>query len=94
MERVDFTFKRGGRTKLVTTAQATVLQRAGFGTYQTRDMARQPMVAPVLQPEQTVDGYDAMTREQLFALAEERGIKVHGASGADKVRAALRSAST
>ena len=42
------------------------------------------------------DGHGAdgkMTREQLFALAEERGIKVHGASGADKVRAALRSAS-
>lgn len=56
MEKVDFTFRRGGRTKTVTATQAKVLQRAGLGTYQTRDMGRQPMVtkpmeaAPAVEP--------------------------------------------
>ncbi len=58
MEQVDFTFRRGGRTKTVTATQAKVLQRAGLGTYQTRDMAFQPGVtkpmkaapAPVAAP--------------------------------------------
>ena len=91
MGKVDFTLK-DGRVRKIGMAVAVVLAKRGRGTYQTRDMARQPMVAPMLKPEPAGDGYDAMTREQLFALAEERGIKVHGASGADKVRAALRSA--
>lgn len=94
MEKVDFTFRRGGRTKPVTSAQAKVLSRAGLGTYETRDMARQPMIvkpmvaAPVAQV--AGDGLDGMDKEQLHALAKERGIKVHHLAGADKVRASLR----
>jgi hypothetical protein len=110
MEKVDFTFRRGGRTKTVTSTQAKVLQRAGLGTYQTRDMAFQPSVtkpmqaapAPISAPapdvvkEQTDavvdDGIEALDKEQLHALAKDRGVKVHHMAGADKVRAALREA--
>lgn len=108
MEKVDFTFRRGGRTKTVTSTQAKVLQRAGLGTYQTRDMAFQPSVtkpmqaapepveAPAVVTVQTdvvVDeGIDELDKEQLHALAKERGVKVHHMAGADKVRAALREA--
>ena len=102
MERVEFTYRRGGRTKLVSSTQAKVLQRAGLGTYQTRDMARQPMVTkplqaqpasePELVPEPQADGLKALDKEQLHALAKERGVKVHHMAGADKVRAALREA--
>lgn len=94
MERLDFTFKRGGRTQRVTSAQAKVLQRAGLGSYQTRDMAFQPMVTKPMQAEPTPqladDGLEAMDKDQLHALAKERGVKVHHMAGADKVRAALR----
>ena len=38
------------------------------------------------------DGLDELDAEQLHALAKERGVNVHHASGADKVRAALREA--
>lgn len=63
MDKVDFTFKRGGRTKPLREHQAKLLQRAGLGTYQTRDMAFQPMVtkpmqaaaAPVLEPGPATD---------------------------------------
>lgn len=97
MERVDFTFRRGGRTKVVTTNQAIVLKRAGLGTYETRDIARQPIVTKPLQaesvsaPEQG-DGLETLDKEQLHALAKERGVKVHHMAGADRVRAALREA--
>lgn len=87
MERVDFLIKKTGKTVLMPAHQAEVLRKVGLGTYATRDMARQVFVAPTLT---AGDGLDAMTREQLFELAERRGIKVHGSSGADKVRAALR----
>jgi len=88
MERVDFLMKNG-RVRVMALRQAEALSKLKLGTYQTRDVGHmatvtKPMVAA------TGDGLDAMTREELFALAEARGIKVHGASGADKVRAALR----
>lgn len=99
MDKVDFTFKRGGRTKSVTSAQAKVLSRAGLGTYETRDMARQPTivkpmvaapVASLVHEPVSGDNLDGMDKEQLHALAKERGVKVHALAGADKVRAALR----
>lgn len=96
MERIDFTFKRGGRTKVVTPTQAKVLQRAGLGTYQTRDMAFQPTITKPMQaaPDSTFvdDGLDAMDKDQLHALAKAREVKVHHLAGAEKVRAALREA--
>lgn len=36
------------------------------------------------------DELDALDRDALFALAVERGIKVHHKAGADKIRKALR----
>jgi hypothetical protein len=102
MERVEFTLKRGGRKGLVPLTQARAMERAGLGTYQTRDMARQPVVtkpmraAPVVEPapaaEPETDGLEALDKEQLHALAKERGVRVHHMAGADKVRAALREA--
>lgn len=95
MEKVEFTFRRGGRTKVVTSTQAKVLQRAGLGTYQTRDMAFQPVVTKPMQAAPVTlagDGLDDMDKEQLHALAKERGVKVHHMAGADRVRAALREA--
>ncbi|CAA2107652.1 hypothetical protein [Variovorax paradoxus] len=100
MDRVDFTFKNG-HTRIMAKRQAELLGKAGFGTYQTRDMSAQPMVTrpmvaqaatpPEVEAETTDgDGLDAMDREQLHALAKDRGVKVHHMAGADKVRAALR----
>jgi hypothetical protein len=92
MERVDFTFKNG-HTRIMAKRQAEILGKLGHGTYKTRDMASQPMVTkPMLAaPVQEVDdGLDALDKEQLHALAKERGVRVHHMAGADKVRAALR----
>lgn len=52
-----------------------------------------PAIQPAAAVEQPVDdGLDDLDAEQLHALAKERGIKVHHASGAEKVREALRGA--
>lgn len=51
------------------------------------DPAIQPADA---QPLTVDDGLDQLSAEQLHALAKERGVKVHHAAGADKVREALR----
>jgi hypothetical protein len=96
MEKVDFTFKNGHR-RIMAKRQAEILGRLGHGTYQTRDMADQPMVtkpmvaapAPAAAP---ADDLDAMDKDALHVLAKERGVKVHHMAGADKVRAALREA--
>lgn len=40
----------------------------------------------------STDPLDAMTREELHALAKERGIKVHHSSGAAAVKAAILAA--
>jgi len=101
MEKVDFTFKNG-HTRIMAKRQAELLGKAGYGTYQTRDMARQPMVTKPMQAEPVIehvpaaepkdDGLEALDKEQLHAIAKERGVKVHHMAGADKVRAALREA--
>ncbi len=38
------------------------------------------------------DGLEGLDAQQLHELAKERGVKVHHAAGADKVREALREA--
>lgn len=105
MERVDFTFKNG-HTRIMAKRQAELLGKAGYGTYQTRDMARQPMLTKPVQaeaitrsdkaveaePQAEADGLDTLDKDELHALAKERGVKVHHMAGADKVRAALREA--
>lgn len=106
MEKVDFKFKNG-HVRIMAKRQADILGKMGHGTYQTRDMADQPMVikpmvaapasAPPVEAVETAeqsevsgDGLAAMDRDELHALAKERGVKVHHMAGADKVRAALR----
>lgn len=53
-------------------------------------IAEDPTVSD--EPEVVVEGgeLDALDRDALFALAVERGIKVHHKAGADKIRKALR----
>lgn len=98
MNRVEFTFSRGQK-RMLSTRDAQILQKLGHGTYETRDMANMPVVqkvAPVgpAAPEAPAndDGLDAMDKEQLHALAKERGLRLHFNLGADKVREALRAA--
>jgi hypothetical protein len=102
MEKVDFKFKNG-HVRTMAKRQAEILGKLGHGTYQTRDMAAQTMAtkpmlaAPVpvatvaAEPEEADDdGLDDMDKDELHALAKERGVKVHHMAGAEKVRAALR----
>jgi hypothetical protein len=92
MEKVDFTFKNGHR-RIMAKRQAEVLGKLGHGTYQTRDMAQQPMVEKPMvaePPAVSGDGLDELDKDQLHAIAKERGVKVHHMAGADRVRAALR----
>ena len=54
-----------------------------------------PAVAPVAPapapaPEPTLPDLDALTRDELYALAVERGLEPHHKTGADKLRAMLR----
>jgi hypothetical protein len=80
--KVEFKFN-SGRVVNTNEAQARILKRLKKGDYLTRDMADQP----------TEDkGLDDMSREELHALAKQRGVKVHHMAGAEKVRAALRNA--
>ena len=44
------------------------------------------------KPEEINDEFSGLTKEQLHALAKERGISVHHAAGAAKVAEALRAA--
>jgi len=99
MQRVQFTLTRGGRSQLVPIAQAKALQRAGYGTYEDRSMQGRTAIKALSAAPQSLpasqsvpDGLGALDKDQLHALAKERGVKVHHAAGADKVRAALRDA--
>lgn len=78
------------------------VKQVSEGDYRTRDMAHQPSVTKPMQAAPAHDaiaaqtgaangdGLDTLDKEQLHALAKERGVKVHHMAGADKVRAALR----
>ena len=102
MQKVDFTFKNGN-TRIMGRRQAEILGKLGHGQYMTRDMAADrgavlpPVAAPASPlPEPVVlavaDDLEALDKDQLHALAKDRGVKVHHMAGADKVRAALREA--
>ena len=93
MERVKFQYKRGGRIVTVNMRQAEVLSRRGLGELANRSMEGKPQVTKALPASlRAPDGLGALDKEALHALAKERGIKVHHAAGADKVRQALRDA--
>lgn len=89
MERVSFKFK-SGHERMMTKRQAELLIKAGVGGYLTRDMADAPEIVTKVESPAAGDGLDALEKEQLHALAKERGVKVHHMAGAEKVRAALR----
>jgi hypothetical protein len=104
MEKVEFTLN-DGRVRQIARPIAVVLSKKGRGTYQTRDMARQPVVTKPMQAAPDIelepaaealiaedDGLDGLDKDQLHALAKDRGVRVHHLAGADKVRAALREA--
>lgn len=95
MEKVDFKFKNG-HVRPMLKRQADLLAKLGHGTYQTRDMAFQPTFTKPMQaetkPAPDGDGLDDLEKEELHALAKERGVTVHHMLGAEKVRAALREA--
>lgn len=107
MERVDFKFKNG-HVRIMAMRQAQILGKLGHGTYQTRMLVAEQPTAPPMAPVAAVAlepqnepqvsessvgvDLDVMDKEQLHALAKERGVKVHHMAGAEKVRAALREA--
>ncbi|MES2910612.1 MAG: hypothetical protein V4718_04450 [Pseudomonadota bacterium] len=91
MEKVDFTFKNR-HTRVMPKRQAELLSKLGHGTYATRDMAKQPNVVKPTFVAANPDGLDEMDREQLHALAKERGLTLHHMLGAEKARSALREA--
>lgn len=101
MAKVTFTHQKSGREEVMHERYAKVLSRMGRGTYMTRDLRADVAAMPQSQaaqvpelalPVDVGDGLDALGKEELHAIAKERGITVHHAAGADKVRAALREA--
>lgn len=97
--KVNFKYPNG-KERMMSEREAKILSRLGRGTYLTRDMVADNLsvdhgdgYAPVGPIESFEPDYlDSMTAEQLHELAKRRDIKVHHKAGADKVRAALRSA--
>ncbi|EZP51399.1 hypothetical protein [Delftia sp. RIT313] len=101
MAKVTFTHHKSGREEVMNERYAKVLSKMRRGTYMTRDLRADVVEVPQSQaaqaPEPAVpadasDGLDALSKEELHAIAKERGVTVHHAAGADKVRAALREA--
>ena len=92
--RVTFTYKNG-RERLMDEREALIMQRLGHGQYLTK-VLRAGISLPPVQTSSPASGdaLDALDEQALHALAKDRGIKVHHKAGADKVRAALRSAAT
>ncbi|WP_312288801.1 hypothetical protein [Stutzerimonas nitrititolerans] len=83
--KVNFKHK-SGRIQAMSRRDAEILQRLGRGAYMTRDLQA---TAP---DQETLDEFDALSVEELHALAKERGIEVHHRAGAEKVKDALRKA--
>lgn len=87
MSIVRFTYKNGTQ-KNMTPREAQTLVALGRG-YLTRDMAKVPAPTPARPVVPVRKSMEVMDRDELHALAREMGVKVHHASGADKVRAAI-----
>lgn len=99
MAKVTFTHQKSGREEVMHERYAKVLSKMGRGTYMTRDLRADVAAVPQSQaaqvpglavPADAGDGLDALGKEELHAIAKERGVQVHHAAGAEKVRAALR----
>src|SRR5690606_8602619 len=101
---VEITVVRNGRTMRVSEKHARAFERAGIAIrseYMTRDMRAVEVPAVVIPepanpdadpaPAETpADDLESMDVDELRALAESRGIKVHHRAGKDKILAALR----
>lgn len=101
MTKVTFTHHKSGREEIMDERYAKVLSKMRRGTYMTRDLRADVSAAPQSHaaqapdpavPADAGDGLDTRSKEELHAIAKERGVTVHHAAGADKVRAALREA--
>lgn len=101
MAKVTFTHHKSGREEIMDERYAKVLSKMRRGTYMTRDLRADAVAVPQSHAAQALepsvpadagDGLDALGKEELHAIAKERGVTVHHAAGADKVRAALREA--
>lgn len=90
-----------GSVRLVPTYTAKrLVERRIADYYAEQSPAAAPDVAPVAPapapapvapaPEPTLPDLDALTRDELYALAVERGLEPHHKTGADKLRAMLR----
>lgn len=80
---------KNGRIMRTNEAVARVLRNrmlVAEDSYPTRVLVTE---APAVK---VVDSLDALTLEDLHALAKERGVEVHHRAGAEKVRTALREA--
>jgi hypothetical protein len=93
-------YKATGHTRLVADFSARTLIARGIATavdatptYKTRQMVpAAPAVAINSSPLTTSDPLGDMGPDELRALAQTRGLKVHHKAGPDKLRAALREA--
>jgi hypothetical protein len=95
---------KNNRAMRVSEKQANAFERAGIAIrseYMTRDMRAVEVPAvvmpdPHVEPEpvettvEPADDLESMEPDELRALAESRGIKVHHRAGKDKILAALR----
>lgn len=104
--KVKFIYKNG-RERVMDTRYADILKGLKLGTYRTRDVTTSRIVAVPPQSEEpkseeteaqvaddasVADGLDDLEVDELRAIAKDRGVRVHHAAGADKIRAALRGA--
>lgn len=87
---VPFTYKNGRERKMLE-RDAKILTKLGRGTYLTADMRAAPAPAPAPVPV-LADPLDGMDAESLHELAKREGVKVHPNAGAERVRAAIRTA--
>ena len=99
MDSVIATYPDGSKREMPE-AHAKILKIRGIATYEprstylTRDMRAAQRVTPavpavtVVKTDEPVN-LEAMTKEELHALAGQLGVKVHHMAGAIKVREAL-----
>lgn len=94
---VPFTYKNGRERKMLE-RDAKILTKLGRGTYLTADMRAAPVVAPApvpaapTQAPASTDPLDGLDAKALHELAKKEGVQVHANAGAERVRAAIRTA--
>lgn len=91
--KVKFRHK-SGRVQEMALPYAEILAKLKRGSYLTRDMtAIIGKESAAIEPElNNDDGLDILDVDELREIAKDRGVKVHHAAGAEKIREALRKA--